>query len=380
MNPTILVSLSAIVIGSILCGVIFYMQSKSGDDGYMVRSKWSVTIPGESITQTWYIDTKAGAVRIESPMDAGSISVQEFVNGNAYQYFMAGDITFDKAAFCADIAATGADCDAKAAEQETLLSKDHDGDKGSCTITENSEFMSKANKAVENADGSLTVGGFAISMVDGVPTSIFNPNDSNDVLATIDSVEDFDGAIDISGCSVESNSRNLRSVARNLLQWSFGSDAWDFFQTQSHSQWCGAGTDPATKCPGDPVTNDIPDYDYNADHACRRHDHGAKAVTIWGGNAVRLGCDIDNDLRSATSNFAVQGTFGVYGASQFWGCYDYGSNTYWSWCDGWIDYPCRKTSTGEFTKYGPWRYEGIKHSYGYSRGDFDQENCAGDLF
>jgi hypothetical protein len=378
MNPTVLISISTIVIGAILCGVIFYMQSNSDDDSYMVRSKWTVTIPEESITQTWYIDTKAGAIRIESPMDQGSISIQEFVNGNQYQYFMALDSTFDKAAFCTSIGVTGADCDTKAAEQESRLNGDHVGDKSSCTITENSEFMTKANKAVENADGSLTVGGFAVTMVDGVPTEIRNPNDDS-VLATIDSVEEFD-SIDISGCSEESGSRNLRSMARNLLSWSFGSDAWDFFQTQSHSQWCGAGTDPNTKCPGDPVTNSIPNYDYNADHACRRHDHGKKAVTIWGGNAVRLGCDIDNDLRSSTSNYAVQGTFGKYGASQFWGCYDYGTSTFWSWCDGWIDYPCRKTWTGEFTKYGPWRYDGIKHTYGYKRGEFVNQHCAGDLF
>jgi hypothetical protein len=226
------------------------MQSNSDDDSYMVRSKWTVTIPDESITQTWYIDTKAGAIRIESPMDQGSISIQEFVNGNQYQYFMALDSTFDKAAFCTSIGVTGADCDTKAAEQESRLNGDHVGDKSSCTITENSEFMTKANKAVENADGSLTVGGFAVTMVDGVPTEIRNPNDDS-VLATIDSVEEFD-SIDISGCSEESGSRNLRSMARNLLSWSFGSDAWDFFQTQSHSQWCGAGTDPNTKCPGDP--------------------------------------------------------------------------------------------------------------------------------
>eukprot|EP00662_Eupelagonemidae_sp_cell21_P056777 gene56777-biopygen95133 len=75
-------------------------------------------------------------------------------------------------------------------------------------------------------------------------------------------------------------------------------DAWTDFQAWvSDTMWCGAGTDIVnTECPG------ANSGDLQADRACRRHDHGAKANGIIGDKACRLGCDIDADLASATGN------------------------------------------------------------------------------
>jgi len=144
----------------------------------------------------------------------------------------------------------------------------------------------------------------------------------------------------------------------------------------SHTNWCGAGTDNVnTACPGSTdggwmraVTDSK--YDLRADHCCRRHDHAAKHGSALGGVAAKLGCDIDRDLARCSGNSGVQACFGDWGLANAWGCFDSGSYGCWNYVKGnkwWKPSYWRYGNycSGEFTKYGPWRYNGIQTTYGY---------------
>jgi hypothetical protein len=145
----------------------------------------------------------------------------------------------------------------------------------------------------------------------------------------------------------------------------------------SGGNWCGAGTDiQNTRCPASNNPKPVADganYDYSADLACHRHDHGFRTAKILLGFAVRLGCDIDKDLAdSAPNNFAVQAIFGRYGLAQssLWGCYDYRNIESCSWgytrrrrWSGAI-YRCSHR-WGEDVISGTGRYNNVQHIYGY---------------
>lgn len=162
----------------------------------------------------------------------------------------------------------------------------------------------------------------------------------------------------------------------------------------SNTDWCGAGTDIfATPCPGQ-GTRGVD----GVNHACRRHDHGARYVVVLGGVGVRLECGVDRDLVfAARTNLAVQAAFGELGVSQFWGCDNFGSTTsctvtQWPGCTcGWRGCECwgirrRCTKRDDWsTRYGPFRYLSIndrKNSEKYvTKPDPGKtKECPGDTF
>ena len=158
----------------------------------------------------------------------------------------------------------------------------------------------------------------------------------------------------------------------------------DIFGWLSFSNWCGPGTPGApgtpgsTVCPGSSEAQSIvgSKYDSTADRACRRHDHAGR------GRKPRFNCNADRDLAAATSNAAVRAIYGSWGFAQFWGCYDTGSyrcwkkkkkssrwwGSYWYWSYG-------SYCTGEAVKYGPSRYDSIRHNYPYKP---RAKACSGD--
>lgn len=197
--------------------------------------------------------------------------------------------------------------------------------------------------------------------------------------------------IDFSGCNPQDFNMSSRRLAPSaapprhltVLGDSRRLGAWTDFQAWlSHTNWCGAGTDLlSTTCPAS--SSGGSDYDLAADKACRRHDHGAKANGIIGGMAVRLGCDIDKDLSQGTGNECAQGIFGSWGLAMVWGCYDHGAMDCWNYYKHnrrrWRPSYWRHGSycNGEHIHYGPNRYDGHSHTYGYKA---KEKNCDGDIW
>ena len=146
----------------------------------------------------------------------------------------------------------------------------------------------------------------------------------------------------------------------------------DVFGWLSFSNWCGPGTHLLTTvCPGSSEAQSIvgSNYDSTADRACRRHDHAGR------GGKPRFNCNADRDLAAATSNAAVRVVYGSRGVAQFWGCYDTGSYGCWKKSSGWWPYWYYGTCTGEWVKYGPWRYYSIRRNYPYKPRAY---TCSGD--
>jgi len=132
----------------------------------------------------------------------------------------------------------------------------------------------------------------------------------------------------------------------------------DFQASASNTQYCGGGTDiPSLNCPDS----------REGDNSCHRHDHGAKGGKLFG-PIVRLGCSIDRDLASHTSNWAAQAAFGNWGAAQTWGCDDHGSYSCWNWASKWWGGYWRYGNYchGAHGHYGPWRYSNASHTWGYT--------------
>lgn len=137
----------------------------------------------------------------------------------------------------------------------------------------------------------------------------------------------------------------------------------------SNTQWCGLGTDKyTTPCPNSAAT-----FDYDADHACRRHDHSRYATYTWLG-LPRLECYIDRDLiREGGHNWAISAVYGKFGAMGFAvGCYNYESYycfKRWRWTKCGMDWTVH---------YGPTRYndKNAQNTYGY---DDKVKTCDGDL-
>lgn len=138
----------------------------------------------------------------------------------------------------------------------------------------------------------------------------------------------------------------------------------------SRSNWCGSGTDMIdTPCPndGDAANGFNGNFDKKADKACRRHDHGMKAV---GNNmgAVTLGCDIDQELiKGSPGNVGTNAAFGTYGLAAAWGCYDIDESCSYVWKNPRKQWRGMKWAceTKEKVKNGYTRFNDIKHKYGY---------------
>jgi len=108
----------------------------------------------------------------------------------------------------------------------------------------------------------------------------------------------------------------------------------------------------------------IAKYDWYADGACRRHDHGIRFDYMKGG--VRLGCNIDYDLSQKTlQNGTIQSIFGKkhsFASLSSWGCYHRGEHTQWDHSSGvWK----RVTTVDEMIYLGSKRYDNLQANYHY---------------
>uniref|UniRef100_A0A7S3LAV5 Uncharacterized protein n=1 Tax=Amphora coffeiformis TaxID=265554 RepID=A0A7S3LAV5_9STRA len=126
----------------------------------------------------------------------------------------------------------------------------------------------------------------------------------------------------------------------------------DLTNSATQTKWCGYGTPKSNPCPGDPaVVAEFRNYDYEADRACRRHDHGRK-FTILPAGFVRTECMHDRDLLLvAGDNLALTAVYGKYGLAATFGCYGYGNYKCWKkW-----RYRCQ--CRGERVRFGAGRYD-----------------------
>lgn len=414
MNANVIIGITAALVGCVV-GLVVFMQSQSDDGTYLTKSKWSLTLAEGNTAQTWLVDTEAGAIQVRTADGEGGIRVEEWASNIKYTYMVPDMDTdmdeMDVDAFCAEVGDVpeGTDCATLAAEtaaDTAVIRQELSSYTGSCSSEEASAGI---DHVVVADNGNIMVGGFRVKMVDGVPAAILD-GETGEVVATVNSIEEVEGDLDISGCSedaapdaerrlavfeaigesrrrrrtaegengakVEAARQHLSGMYMSMLD---DSEPEEIDQAERHlsatafqawasgTQWCGAGTDLAnTPCPlssGD-----------NGDMACHRHDHGAKANGIIGGMAVRLGCDIDRGLADRTSNWAAQAIFGSWGIAQAWGCYDHGSYNCWNWKRKWWGGYWRYGGycNGEHTHYGPWRYSSYSHSYGWN----PQSRCA----
>jgi len=133
----------------------------------------------------------------------------------------------------------------------------------------------------------------------------------------------------------------------------------DFQAEASNTQWCGLGNDEATtNCPNPDLT-----FDFNADNACRRHDHAKYSITTLYG-LPRFECYVDHQLiEEGGHNWAVNAIYGKYGTASIVGCVNYQSYKCWTWV-GWI--PKYVTCGSRYaTKWGYNRYDGAVMRDGY---------------
>lgn len=149
----------------------------------------------------------------------------------------------------------------------------------------------------------------------------------------------------------------------------------DFQNFASRTNWCGSGQTPTSDpCPGD-ASIDIPLYDYDADRACRRHDHAKRVGTAWGApiGFSRAECLVDQDMIVASNNLAVDAVLGRFGLASTWGCLGFGN--YKCWKKWWYKCQCR----GERVRYGAFRYENNERNpeWGYRAPD---RVCPDDLW
>jgi len=420
MNVNLIVSATAVLVG-LMVGLVFYLQSQSDDASYLIRSKWSVTT-ADGVAQTWLIDSESGAIRITSTFP-GSTIVDEIFGGKKYTYSAPALEPFDADAFCADIDDYDGDCAVLASVQEETIAdmqKAWSTDKAECS---SEDFGVSSGTTSLKSDGNLSMSGFTISMVNGSPTTILDG--AGGTFGTINSFENVEGQINISGCSgdedifenedlrratllqgvanIAESRRKLGEVdaevekARNFLspalQELMHPDDRDetsrhlgFSGWMSNTNWCGAGTtlrgrgSDGQPCPDPSWVNSskwIGHYDYQADVACRRHDHATYVKSLWWGPS-RLGCQHDLELHQATANNVITGTYAEYGVSLLWGCRDDGRH----WCihwhkKWWGGYPGTGNHCfGGHTRRGQYRYRDIQHNYGYYIAPM---KCDGDL-
>lgn len=344
-------------------------------------SKWDLTLSG-GVAATWYLsynlDSRTARIQQEASED-GTTRVQEVHGGKFYSYSKADTSTI-LAALTAAVESGEADATVAAEVEASLLANVNT--KSLCTVNVDErnaagtdvkwDYEAGLVQPLGGGAGLWQVGGYFITTdSSGTPVSIVEGDDNSKIVATIASVTELsDDSGLFQGCQSGADDAFVQPVdgsGRRLLS------AWTSFQAwASNTNWCGAGTDIVnTACPSG--------GDVTADRACRRHDHGAKHNGIIGGMAVRLGCDIDADLAGATGNWAVQAVFGSWGIAQTWGCYDHGSYNCWNWASKWWGGYWRYGGycSGEFNRYGPWRYSGFQHRYGYKA---KEKTCGDDIW
>jgi hypothetical protein len=346
------------------------------------NSKWDLTLSG-GVAATWYlsynIEAKTARIQQEAS-EEGTTRVQEVHGGNFYSYTRA-DTAAILAALSAAVESGDADGQVAAEVEAALLANTNTKSMCSVSVDEKNAAGTDVNWDYEaglvhplgGGAGLWQVGGYFMTTdSSGTPVSIVEGDDNSKIVATIASVSEFsDDSGLFGGCTAGTDDTFVEAEddsGRRLLSMT-AFQAW-----ASNTNWCGAGTDTVnTVCPSSG------DGDFQADKACRRHDHGAKSNGIIGGMAVRLGCDIDNDLASSTNNWAAQAIFGSWGLAQTWGCFDHSSYNCWNWASKWWGGYWRYGGYchGENVRYGPWRYSGFSHRYGYRAKD---KTCSNDLW
>jgi hypothetical protein len=367
----------------IVTAVAVYLRQQNGDSDYLKSSTWTISIPDESVTQTWYIDTEADVLKIVQHKEAqAGFAVQELHASKTYLYSVWDRIDSTvPASACDDVNLADntefADCDAYVAHLQAQLD-DAPVVKVDCSIEEITESSSVA--AIEVSGDNVVVGGFTVQFTNGVPTAIISGDDGS-LVATIDSiVEGIAGDVTFDGCEV-ADSRRLEIEERRL----------GFAEWASNTEWCGAGTDNCnTPCPGSKGSRGS----LQDNMGCRRHDHGAVHSSALMGFGVQLECQVDKDLvdyanknAGDRANTAIQAAFGKYGLANAWGCKNWANvqDCWWHWAGcGWRSCPgferrCSSTWQWE-VKNGFGRYDNINH-----RGDgtiyVDKcQTCSGDIF
>lgn len=221
VNANVIISVTAALVG-VMLGLVFYLRSQSGDENYLLRSKWSVTI-ADGTEQVWFIDTESGGIKVVSSTDVGAETVEEFLDGKKHTYFRAATASAemsaaDKVSWCADVADYDGDCNTLhevSAADSSAMAVEHYEDKEYCV----SETWAapKFSAVMDSASGTLSVGGFTVKFTDGVPTHIMVPPETlggeYTVMATINSFEDYEGFISIVGCPAAPASRALTEEA-----------------------------------------------------------------------------------------------------------------------------------------------------------------------
>jgi len=367
MHVAQIVAITASLVG-VIVGLVYYLQVKSGDASYLSSSTWTISIPDESVTQTWYIDTDADVLKIVQHKEGqATLAIQEIHSGKTYEYSMWDMVESTVPADACD--GIGQGCDV--AELQAQLD-DASAIKTDCTVEDLADAVSLSAVEVGN---TVVIGGFTVQFVAGVPTTIIDGEDGS-VVATIDSIVDgIAGDVTFDGCAVEARRLDLEGRELGFAEWASGTD------------WCGAGTDNCnTPCPGTnrgSLTDNM---------GCRRHDHGA--VHSPAGVGVQLECQVDKDLVDYAgtyagwqANAAVQATFGEWGLANLWGCKNYANvqNCWWHWAGcGWRSCPGfqRRCNSGWQweVKNGPWRYSGINNRGAGTIYVDKCKTCGGDIF
>lgn len=262
----------------------------------------------------------------------------------------------------------------------------HEGVKYDCEEEDFPDFQFNTNKELIRIHGDFSsIWRFRDWMVNVdsnmVPVSIMTleEDDSYTFFTSIQAVGRIES--EINGCdpeaelgfpdvSSEAHDRFLRIISAHNNSISdedyFSGEAhreldWltDFQAEASNTQWCGLGTDiTATNCPNPDLT-----FDFNADNACRRHDHAEYSMATFYG-LPRLECYIDHQLIEVGGhNWAINAVYGRYGAGSVVGCVNYQSYKCWRRVGWRLKYAT--CGSRYATKWGHNRYDGAVMRDGY---------------
>ena len=339
-----------------------------------VHSKWTVQVNAATLDaktntadklqdDTWYMSwdqTTSPSIRFESPLEECKKSVTVDANG-AISTWMEFDARtcmttgkVDTTCPSAKILKEGnmANCDAYKAFMEsssTAIMAAQNGVQTDCTEEKKpastGDIPNQVRILEAHTDGSATwqFGGFVMDVdATGTPTAIVDETAGKKFVVTkVEAFKSIDNVELFKGCK-SSPGKQTAEIAKTeggkrRLGWMTDLQAW-----ASDTNWCGSGTDiPNVPCPSAANGND-----FNADKACRKHDHGRKHQSALGGLGVKLECLVDKTLATTANNWAATAIFGARGLANMWGCdnYEYKNHRghYWHWggcgwrgCPGW---------------------------------------------